>query len=451
MEAIRDAKMKFIQTGRLNRKLIRDEIALSWYKCQLNHLSTQKFRSVEIEKSKLQYLDQIVPESYDYYLADCQLKTLQQRTTKFSSGTWESLQEHEIGTNAASLSLKYEKIFYVKNEEHYLDCFSKVNTLGIPIKHESQVIGVLMLVSDQDITPHDYQTFISKISQDELLSLSMSNPAQKKYSLESSLFLTETLKENIEFLMKDLLEMLKPILIYGQSKTGKSTLAWEIYSQSKIIPYVFNCKDIPWKVQEHMVKDILQLQDYIIVEGIEYASEKVQSIFTAAIDRNFNVKDHLTGFIFICECGNLSELKKTLSPKLYERLNKFSVHLPCYSQVQMNEKSILLEVLIKQYDIECSKIEQNSILEITHFDSTKDLLSWIEALSKSCKPFTKSDLIRCKTSGLLSLSEYEGSYILDVFHRADENITLTCELLKISRSTFYRKFEKIQNKTNDLK
>lgn len=447
MEPIRDAKLKFIQTGRLNRKVIRDEVALSWYKCQLNHLSIQKFRNVEVEKSKLQYIDQIVPSHFDYYLTDIHLKTLQQRTRKFNTGTWESLQEHEVGTNAASLSLKYEKIFYVKKEEHYLDCFSKINTLGIPIKHESEIIGILMLVSDQDITLHDYQSFISKISQNELLSQNIASRPQKKYILESELSLAEEVKEKVEHLMKDFLELLKPILIFGKSKTGKSTLAWEIYTQSNIMPYVFNCRDIPTQIQESVIKDVLQNQDYIIVEGIEYATEKVQSIFTAAIDRNFNVKDHLTGFIFICECEASSHLKGMLSPKLYERLNKFSVLLPCFSQGQYKERANILETLLMRYKLECSKIEQNSVLENTSKATTEDLLFWMEKISSNSKLFTKNELIRCNTEGLSNLSDYENAYLLDVFHRSDENITLTCEILNISRSTFYRKFEKIQNDT----
>ncbi|MDP0920003.1 hypothetical protein Q6272_33750, partial [Klebsiella pneumoniae] len=68
---IKDAKVHFIETGRLNRNIIRDEISISWYKCKLSQLDhSKKTFSYEdkkrvslIEPKFIEFIDSIIPAS----------------------------------------------------------------------------------------------------------------------------------------------------------------------------------------------------------------------------------------------------------------------------------------------------------------------------------------------------------------------------------------------------
>lgn len=445
MDAIYDAKEKFLKTGRLNRKVIRDEVALSWYKCQLNHLSHNKKPIADNKNIKNQIIDNLVPDMYDYYLVDENLCAIQHRTLNHQTGVWGSLGEHEIGTNAVALSKKYSKIFHVEKEEHYLDCFSRVNTMGIPLKREEEIIGYLMLVSDLDLKQYRYFDMVKKIPE-TLQLINNAEQIDELYQIDTNLVLEDVVMHKTNDYAQSLIKDIKPILISGAEGTGKTTLALDIFLTHKINPYIFDCRQIPKRHQESILRSCIENQDYMIIEHIEDASLKVQHILTGIIDRNTNPKEHLLGLIFTMHINHSEAMKDKLQVALYERLKNVQIHLSDFHQMDTKVQKEFLSGIINQNSFECSKMEQNKIYDYVRESSTKEIMHLSEKALTSSKQFTKNSLIDCKIEKCQPIQEIEINYLIQVYEHTDHNISLTCDILGISRSTFYRKLEKTQFK-----
>lgn len=441
METIKEAKKKFVETGKLNRKIVRDEIALSWYKCQLNHMSTSKSKPMNPSASKISYLDEIIPSIYDYYVVDVHLNVHHKRTALFQTGDWESLSEHESGTNAAALAIKFKKKFIVNEDEHYLDCFSNVNTMAQPLWTDDELYGAVMLVSNKMFLGAEGEEIFSKISKKVLWPDAVDNVGNVNENISEMLYLNTESLEQIQHLVCELFQNGTPFLILGKTHTGKSTLAHEIFMKKKIIPYQFDCSQVPRALQESELRDHLGKQEALIIEHIECASEKIQNMLLSAIDSR-NEINQIPNLIVTLTCReNLTE-KEVLNVHLYNLFNRTSIYLPTYYEMSKVDQSFTIDRFLDAFSIKCSKMEHQNIVGFLKNYSTKEIYEMLTNLYLDSNLLTKNDLVHCIKSKFEKLVDCDLNYIKEIYRLTDENVSLTCDILNISRSTFYRKMEK---------
>lgn len=442
METIKEVKRKFVASGKLNRKVVRDEIALSWYKCQLNHMSTTKIKTLnETPNGSMLVLDERIPKFYDYYLVDPHLNVLEKRTSCFNTGEWLSLSEHEAGTNAAALSFKYKKKFVVEKDEHYLECFSSVYSMAMPLTDESGVYAVLMLVSEIPFAKDDGHDIFSKLSKTLLFKEEWKAVEKGLFFKSNCLFFKEETCKQLEIQVQQFFDHQSPLLLMGLPNTGKSTLGHEIFMSQEMVPFVFDCSQVPKNIQEFEIKKILEDHFAVIVERVEHATDKIQNILASAIDHRRTEKKQKLHLMLTLTSGDKASAKQILSDRLYERLNQNTVYLPTFYEFLDSEKYHVMTQILTKSGYECSKIEQKNIVDFTKNYNTDEIVKLFGKLCLNSNQLTKEDLNNYIRTHVESLSDCEKNFIKEVYRLSNKNVSMACDILKISRSTFYRKLE----------
>ena len=454
---IKDAKSLYMSTGRLNQNVVSKDIAISWYKCKLQNMKTFDV----IKKSKhdtnnhfdmrfLSYVDSIVSELFQYALANTNLQICKSRITDENLANMNSVDDLLIGTNGAYNSAKTNTMQMVSKEEHFLDVFSNYHTVGIPITHDEKKLGTLMLVSEHMPNEYDLKGIKDKLLRyysKEQYSV-VSNEAVKvdSESLELKKLFAYPKHYWPHFLkqVEGAINFLLPTLICGSDGSGKTTLAWYLALRYNVPTYI-NLKDTDLSLHKPLIEQALYHNSTVIVENIEAATKQALLLLTVYTDKKIDSINKQEHSKYKC-----SKLILSIGNDALDSSSFHTDHKLVEALIEKLRLSTIQLTNLEQFKADADEIV-HQIRKRDCFDPyLSEALNYKEVQDKtSFKALISSVLHETAhtQSHELSLEEYEKAYILDVYNKTNQNILLTSSILKISRSTLYRKLDKYQNDT----
>lgn len=443
---IKDAKMHFIESGRLNRNVIRDEISISWYKCKLSQLDYQKDtfdksthnKKHTIETDFLKYLDAIIPASLDYWILDLEGMILSERSENFQFKDIWSADEENIGTNAAALTLRYESMQRVLYDEHFLEVFSSVCTYAIPLKQDDQMTAILALISKDMINEYMLNQIVGHIQKYNNVKM-ISKPLEfSDLKLENMIIypkvLMDQLKENIEKISY----RHSMVLVRGNQGSGRTTVSWFLGMQHESTPYYIASKEIPKSIEKELIEKALYQNETVIIDDFEYLSDSSINLLMVYNNEKFHNKNSSKYSNYKALNVILTTVNNIYDRKLYTgfveilKINQLEIK-------NLNEMEGYLEEIktqvIRRLDKRVDFNQMQDRISMVNCCSIKDLMDRLSG--------TVEEIL------LESLEQNERKHILSVLKLHNFNITLASDVLGISRSTLYRKMEKYQIDTED--
>jgi len=464
-EIIQEAKINFLQTKRLNRKVVRNEIALSWYKCDFNNIDIKKqiipsknTINSDLKDSPFQnLLSQINKDHYNLLLINTEGLVIEKiiKSNKFEA--IDRIHEVHLGTNAGMIALKENKMYAVYGNEHYLNVLCEYNSYGFPIKLKGELIGIIMIITDDFI--NDIQVLNIQTQIENYVNLGLSPDTYKpsyyenhatQYSISDALILSESELIKYNILLNQYQATHYPILIYGQKGSGKSTLAYAIAQLNLNKISIYDFKIMPKMVQEDQLNRIWKENGTVIIENLDYLSMELQNKLTMNIEANYvkvGHEDNQVNLIFITDKNIKSEsIQYYFSSRLLNRLSVLQVEMKNLHQQNIQFDDIL-KPLIKRAGIEAYSDEFYNTLKLwtitdeLSFSDLIDILSSTRSESTGVIHFNKEDLV-FRPRSIVTLEEQEKKYVLRILEEEKGNITKAAKILNISRSTLYRKLEK---------
>lgn len=468
---VEEAKIQFLKTGRLNRKVIRDEIALSWYRCRLNNLDFLKTQIrddldhsnndlLEIQTIKIQnLLKAFNKDKYNTFMINLEGIVIEKIVYEDTLDLINNFAEDFLGTSAASLSLKSEEVEHVSYQEHFLDVFRHFNSYAFPIQNNDQVIGFLVIFTkvvlpDDEIQKIKYE--ISNRSLDLESIDSIVDSKQASYSIEQFLVVTDEQSQKINKQVDKMNEVKMPIYIFGPKGSGKSHLAWYIGHKILKMTQFLDMKKLPSVIRDDMIENALSQYDTLIIDSIEVVNTSIQKMLTVYSEEKFINKssgkysDYRCSNIILTTVYNPKELIEIFN--FNERfVNRFSQHV--ISTVEFADPMIdtlKLDQLLDRYNCDFSDGFKKMLLKLSQGKRVDEVAEILEnSVKKACKGqmLTSEDLDLGMEKKFITLAELERDYTIEVFKTFNENMTLTAEVLGIGRSTLYRKLKSYQIET----
>ena len=466
---VREAKKMFIKTGRLNKKVISQTISNSWYRCYIAHLDPKLEIQSEINVENSQKYDQklfdfvhkIMGDHIVFSICNHKGKIIGTNATSGIMSKINNVDELYIGTNAGAISVKTERLSRVALEEHYLDQLSHLYSYAVPIKVDKQVIAYVFLITE--IEQNDI----------ELMRLEEKLKHYKKAHEENAIE-HETVESLLDFddffsttpsYKAEILEFIKktgsirlPILILGTSGSGKSTLSAYLASLYGENFTNIDALNVPEPMQYNAIISALYHNRTVIVENIEYCSEKTMSLLTVYTEEKFikKIDDKYSKF----KCSNIIlttinsdkiAVKKLISAsRLVERIVQNSFVMKNLYDFK-EESCKLVNNMLSRYDVEFSDDYLEGLVKLGDKQSFKDIILTVKNTrlnSPSVNSYNRLYLPKIEEDKLMSLEELEADYIRKILGKVEYNISLAAEILKISRSTLYRKIDKYKIETD---
>lgn len=453
---IKDAKTLYMNTGRLNQNIVSKEIAISWYKCKLQNMKTsdsikqcKHITNNHFDAKFLDYVEAIVSEMYQYVLTNSNFQVCKSRLIDKNFMSLNSIDDLLIGTNGGYNSAKNHSLQIVSKEEHFLEIFVEYHTIGIPIEYEEKKLGTLMIISEHLPSEYELNGIKEKLlryynkEQFSVLSSEVNLIEKELIDLDNLFAFPSHYQDYFAKQVESVANFVLPTLICGEEGSGKTTLAW--YLGMKLsIPFYINLGDTDSTLQSILIEQALSQNSTVIVEGIEFATKQTLILLTVYIDSKTDnkIKPELSKYkckrlILTIVNRSKSDLNISIDNKLIEtiieKLKLSTIQLKNLEDFSENKDEIYDKIYKRYYSDRLSKnnyTKKDNRVKMSY----KELVSRI----KNAK-FNQTQLN--------SLEEQEKAYILGVYDRMNQNIIMTANILKISRSTLYRKLEKYQNET----
>lgn len=453
---IKDAKIQYIKTGRLNQNVVSKEIAISWYKCKLQNMEITD--SIKLSKHDvnnqfssafMNYIDSIVSEAFQYVLANTKLQVCKSRVYDSKLSMINSIDDLLIGTNGGYNASKNHRVQIVSKDEHYLDDLTNYYSIGIPIIVEEKYKGTLMILSDQMPSEYEIANIKEKLvryySKDTFHVTEDNKNDLKPSSITLDMLFTyptdywTSFKLQLDNLTKSLL----PRVIIGSEGCGKTTLAWYL-GMERGKPYYIDMQLLHPLLQQEVLENALYHNDTVIVDNIEYCSKQCATLLTVYTDKIIESIKKNDSSKFKCSNLYLTTAYSTLTKEKKEESHKIISTL-----IDKLRISSLHMVNLNNFDDQYAEIVENMISRNhNNMQISKDLLksryTTFKALVQAMSSFGTSSH---QMNAILSLEAYEKAYIMKVYNELNGNVTLASEVLGIGRSTLYRKLEKYQNET----
>ena len=436
---IKDAKVHFIETGRLNRNIIRDEISISWYKCKLSQLDhSKKTFSYEdkkrvslIEPKFIEFIDSIIPASLDYWILDEKSNVVNKRSENCGFEDIWNVEEENIGTNAAALAIRYESFQKVLYDEHYLDYFSSICTYAIPIKQDEQIVAIITLISKDSVNEYainQVTTQLSKYHEKRLVTkpLSRTNYKIEEVITYPKVYLGQ-LKEDIEKLRFNH----SMILINGDSGSGRSSLSWFLGLSVESFPYYLASESLPENMERKVIENALFHNRTVIIDDIEKLNESTINLLMVYNNEKFHSKKSSKYSDFSAENIILTTAYNGNKSKVYKgfvdilKINQ--VNLKSIEEL-VDYKSELSHLIKKKYHFDLDPVDIED--------------KWMAANPSSFKSLILILSQNHEQNKIHTLEDNEKNHILQVLKYTKFNISLASETLGVSRSTLYRKLNK---------
>jgi Holliday junction resolvasome RuvABC ATP-dependent DNA helicase subunit len=467
---LKDAKDHFIESGRLNRNVVRDDISISWYKCRLSQLSidhdgticqnNKKIKTInKFDPSFIDYLDSIIPVSYDFVIADENHNVIYRRTENQTIENIQCIEEHCIGTNAGALVLKSGIEQIVMKHEHYLNSWSELYSYGIPIREEEDLIGAIMLIASFQPTEFDINAIKEKLRQFEKRRTKTVETEMKELHFEDYFTYPEKYKEIFIQSLSRLSVINTPVMIMGGKGSGKTTLAWFLSYSNGLSPYLVNGSNIPKIMESEIIKKALYQYETVVIECFESLSPENKQLLTAYTEEKIISKtsekysNYKAQNIILTTDYTSEDQCDKIDLKLMNRYSVNTVKLKNLDVFRDDYREIVKKIM-ERYELRISDDVISVIAKSRDINTFKDLSGFVEEVKEKNKDksyIDVSDLIYKKEPDIHSLEEQEKKYVSYVYERMDNNISATAEVLKIGRSTLYRKLEKYQIDTTERK
>lgn len=363
----------------------------------------------------------------------------------------------------------------------------KISTNRAPISVNGEITGAV--ATFQDIT--ELQNIEQKIrrSLDERGFIA-------KYNFSDIIHISDKMKECIE-IAKEYSKYDTPIHICGESGVGKELLCQSIHNSSSRCggPFVaVNCAAIP--------PTLIESEFFGYEEGSFTGAKRKgkPGVFELAhkgtlfLDEISEIPRELQGRLLrvlqekqvmrlggdkiipvdvkIITASN-KYLKKMVAEgefrkDLYFRINVLSLRIPSLNK-RKEDITVLAEHFIRKYSraynkkpLEITRNVRDLLINRNYEGNIRELENLIErcviqssfnclkdgiehSLSKRAmdSPLGGEDLIETAASLNMGLKELEDSYIRMIYSKTGENVTKTCEILKINRTTLWRKLNKL--------
>ncbi len=460
---LKDAKDHFVESGRLNRNVVRDDISISWYKCRLSQLSINHDGSIcqnnkkaktinKLDPSFIDYLDSIIPVSYDFVIADQNHGVIFQRLENQIIKSIQCIEELCIGTNAGALALKMGIDQIVLKHEHYLSSWSELFSYGIPIHEEEDVIAVIMLVSDFKPSDMDISVLKQKLKQFEKRRTKTVEIELKDLEFDDYFVYPEKYRESFIQSLNRLSVINTPVMIMGESGSGKTTLTWYLCLSNGLSPYFINGKNIPRTMETEIIKKALYQYDTVVIENFEALTAENKQLLTAYTEEKIISKssekysNYSAQNIILTTDYNSEDHCDKMDLKLMNRFSMNTIKLKNLGAFDHCFKEIL-RTLLNRYDLRITDAAAEVVSKNKEIKTFRDLMEYIERLKAKHlenRSVDIPDLIYRKESSMYSLEEQEKYYVGYIYELMDYNISATAEVLRIGRSTLYRKLEKYQ-------
>lgn len=462
--SISEAKKVYVETGRLNRNVISKEISISWYKCKLQNLSPDMHlkscghhpdRSFEEQFEK--YIESIVPDPYQYVLANHRLETVSSRLIDQDLLNMDTIDDLYIGTNGGYIAYKTDQTYTVSEDEHYLDLFNQYFTTGILIKKASNIIGILMLISEEMPTAYALNNLSLKINafNDKSLQILKSNHSMK-YLLSDFLIYPDaylsTIKEQIEKIELSS----HPILIEGSLGSGKTSLAWYL-GLKNCIPVTLSLKELPKSLHKQVIETALYQNDTVIIEDLHVTTDESIGLLIAYTEEKYKEKNTQNSFKYKCKSLILTMVNTNFDitkyaqcwQNLMSRLNLRRIVLKNLSEFPLDTHTIVTQ-FIKRTNLDATDVYVEKLvhqIKNETFSALNEAINLSQSFIVNQAQPILDYLPSNEQSQLQTLEQNEKTYLLKIYHLMDQNVTATAEVLNIGRATLYRKLEKYHNET----
>lgn len=399
--------------------------------------------------------------------------------------------------NSSSMyrAMELEQPIYVKNQR--LKPKSKeeiiISSLSIPIKNGNRIVGAIDLSVEESLTEENKNIVIdmNQLKKINLKKLSL-NKNGAKYTLD------DIITENFE--MKQLKEFIKqtadsylPVMIFGETGTGKELFAQAIHNESdrKDKPFIAqNCAAIPENLLESIffgtVKGaftgaidsagLLEVANggTIFLDEINSMPINLQSKLLRAIQENkirrIGGKETIDINVKIIAATNKDPMKaiedKELRADLYYRLSVLNINIPSLKD-RKDDIPHLVNFFIAKYNNLLDKNVEfvsrkiykafeeydwpGNIREVEHVvafgmsmikKDEKELE--FSHLERKWMELTGKENVKVKLQEIdlnTKVKEYEKELIQEALEICQQNITKTSLFLKIPRQTLQRKIK----------
>lgn len=395
-------------------------------------------------------------------------------------------------------AMELEAPVYVKNQKLKPKGQSEVqiSSLSIPIKIGNKIVGGIDLsreeIKTEDIKYENIEKEIDKLKHIQLESLQL-DKSGAKYTLENIItnnFEMKKLKE----LVKNLSNSKLPVMIFGETGTGKELFAQAIHNESKRKNSIFiaqNCAAIPESLLESIffgtvkgaftgavdAPGLLETANggTIFLDEINLMPLNLQSKLLRAIQENkirrIGSKETIDIDIKLIAALNKDPLKaiedKELRADLYYRLSVLNLNIPPLRE-RIDDIPVLVKFFVAKYNdlleknVKTISCEIFGILEKYHWpgnirelehivafgmnmiseDSDTLEFSHIENKWNSLQIINKKERIENidYNLGLKKIvEEYEKQIIEGVLEECNHNVSKAANILKVPRQTLQRK------------
>jgi transcriptional regulator of acetoin/glycerol metabolism len=456
-----EAKKQFIKTGRLNRKIIRDEIALSWYRCRLNNVDHNKNwfdksfadnvqSKIDVDSFK-NLLVRWNREIWNTFIINLNGEAILRITYDAIFEPIHNLSEQNLGTNAGAIGIKTLKEEVVHHDEHYLSLFNAYDSYAFPIKQEDEVVAFLVIFTKSPMNSYDIKDFKS-----HLASASQNAKSQIPHSeaeimeMGHFIMLPKQQEDALELQIDKMVRIGLPIYIHGPKGSGKSNLAWYIATTRYKDMIFLDIDKIPSVMRKKMIQNALCQNETLVIDNIHSLEAELIMLLTVYTEEKIIQKNEEK--YSNCKCYNiiLTSVYKPREMRENRMLNeRFSTRM-CHQVITTSDfkehrlEKKELERLLQRYRFEFSEGFKSMMLKLSNGKEIDEIVTIIEnttIASAKGKIITAEDIVIGTNDSYKTLSEMERQYIIDVYEKMEHNMTLTSEILGIGRSTLYRKLK----------
>lgn len=475
--SVKDAKKTYIETGRLNRNIIDKEVAISWYKCKLQNMFPEdQFKKINedvknpFDSKFIKYIDSIVNEQYQFVIANKNLQVCANRITDSNLNEIRTIDDLNIGTNGGYITQKIHYSHQVLYEEHYLDKLAPYCTCGIVLTDHANYYGTLMLISKTQIEEYEVLKINEQLNryynreEFDVLDEQPLNTIKSEVLLSDLLAYPSTFFSDFTIKIEKIMKMRLPIVIKGDKGTGKSSLASYFLLNSSESHSVIKLAYSNKSIHKQLINDILFHNETVIIEDVELISDDAIQLLTLYTESilNKNTQDKYSNYrcsmLFLTTVNsnaNSSDLQveNRQLTKLFDKLTMSTVNLVNSSQF-VDDIDEVINKIANRYSFEMSSNFRQQVKKDLLTTNYKKTIENIE-ISMNNISNIESKLLLFHVNDLKfipkTLEEIEYEHIDKVYKMMDLNIAATADVLKIGRTTLYRKLEKMNLFQNETK
>ncbi len=315
MQSIREAKFLLVEKGQINEKFVRKEIAMSWHKSRLHgfhprdgyHVSDKKIQAPELDI--FDFCDRVIPEFLSYFITNGAGHVLHRRVSGSVFSAINDLSDAYVGTTSFSISAQSKRDSVVRQEEHYLDLFTKFTSRSIVIPNTDALITIFYNgVENEYIYMSVRNSVISYSNEAGLGRQAHPEAAQLSDYISIDDYLYDELKNKMTVAESGL-----PFLIVGKDSDA---LAWYFADKLAAPALRISHRGIPEHKLEDRMIDSSKKASTLIISDLDNAPSKYITLIAQIVD-------------FILESGEKKKKQIIIASRKYpgsERImNKLSM------------------------------------------------------------------------------------------------------------------------------